>query len=375
MDFFIVGTSRSGSTLLRNILNGHPDVAVLNESHWLPHIHETMGVGPAPVERFIEVVENTYWDTGQLVIDANVDWSDTTHDDVLQRVRDRLQPNTTVAAFHGEVVDALFNQNNSKSIRGDKTPDYGFYMRSLQDIWPDVRFVHVVRNGLDTAASMTQHGGCRLMVANEIDCWCPLAYDRRYRAHRTRRRLPRAAFVASWRRRMEHIRHEAEFLTEGSYLEVRYEDLLNDAESVLRQTADFLAIDTTDEWLRASASTAVSRNPTSHDESTFIEFGLADLRALAEIGAVDYLLFGPGLEPTELDEALAQCRQALDRGDDQLAVQIGISLLAVGSSGPDGSIEREAVELVCSALARLRSRRAALSWSTQIAAELDRCGS
>ena len=65
-------------------------------------------------------------------------------------------------------------------------------MQMLQRRWPDARFVHAIRNGIDTAASMSKHGASQLLVSAGLDNWCHLSYDHLYE-HYERRGLPERA--------------------------------------------------------------------------------------------------------------------------------------------------------------------------------------
>ncbi|MGH7834224.1 MAG: sulfotransferase, partial [Candidatus Binatia bacterium] len=40
----IVGTSRCGTTLLRQMMHEHPDLVVFRETHWLPKLVEFFGM-------------------------------------------------------------------------------------------------------------------------------------------------------------------------------------------------------------------------------------------------------------------------------------------------------------------------------------------
>ena len=37
---FIVGGTRSGTTLLQRMVDAHPDLAVIHETHWIPRFYE-----------------------------------------------------------------------------------------------------------------------------------------------------------------------------------------------------------------------------------------------------------------------------------------------------------------------------------------------
>ena len=40
--FFVVGTDRSGTTLLRMMLDSHPDLAIPPETHFIPALYKAM---------------------------------------------------------------------------------------------------------------------------------------------------------------------------------------------------------------------------------------------------------------------------------------------------------------------------------------------
>lgn len=377
IDFFITGTSRSGSTLLRELLDDHPDTAVLNESQWLPAMTERFGTGAVAVGDLLDVVDRTYWDSGERVIDANLRLSETTRTAAEAHIRERVGDTTTVTDFHPAVVDALFNADRHKTVRGDKTPDYGFYMAELQQIWPETRFIHVLRNGISTARSMTRHDGCRLMVSYGYDCWVPVAYDWRRRPHHRFRRASLAACVASWRRRVTMIRAEAERLRPGTYLEIRYEALLTDPALVLDAVCEFLSIEPDDDWLRRAEQRPQHRRPTRHadddfDPQLFARLELDDLEMLAAVGDVDELTLTIDASPTMVADVLAGGRQALATDDHRAAARAGFSLLAIASSQPDPLLHDAAVVMIAEALRGLGPRRSARSWTGRMAASPER---
>jgi hypothetical protein len=111
-----------------------------------------------------------------------------------------------------------------KARYGDKTPGHAADMDVLSRVLPEVRFVHIIRDGRDVAASL--------------------------------RGLPFApgdggiaAIAAAWRDTIWRARRIAADVPH--YTEVRYEDLVREPERVLRELCDFLELEFAPEMLRA----------------------------------------------------------------------------------------------------------------------------
>jgi len=321
MDFFVVGTSRTGSTLVRHMLAAHPGVAVLHESHWVPRLWQTFGASPAPLDGLLAIVAETRWDSGRRVVDVNLELAGRSMDVVTHRLRERLGAAATVATFHDAIIDEIFGTEPGAARRGDKTPDYGFYMSMLQAIWPEARFLHVVRNGIDTASSMAGHSGCQLMISAGYDNWVPLSYGRVHEQHE-RRALPLGAYVGSWARRLTKIRTEAARLRPGSYLEVRYEQLIEGPTVVLGEIADWLGLEPSDTWLGRAAGLVRPGPGRSRRADAFRTLTAQHLRALNEAGGVSFLAFPPDAAFEALDAALR------DTGDGNGTVRVALSVLA-----------------------------------------------
>jgi hypothetical protein len=101
---------------------------------------------------------------------------------------------------------------------GDKTPSYVLAMQELGDVFPEARFIHVIRDGRDVALSLLQ-----------------LAHpDHPRTVGRTARQW------ADW---VRGGRAAGARLESGRYLEVHYEDLVTEPEIVLRSICDFIALE------------------------------------------------------------------------------------------------------------------------------------
>jgi hypothetical protein len=198
---FVVGVTRSGTTLLRLMLDAHPQLAVPPETHFALDVIAAFKQGPVSPERFVEIV-TTHRRWPDFGLDADV---------LLARVAELqpLAPGPALRAFYRYYAD-----HAGKPRWGGKTPGYLRKMAKIEKALPEARFVHLVRDGRDVAVSITGlHFGPRSV---------PEA------AHRWAKRIRVA------REQGARVRH---------YTELRYEDLIQDPERSLRGICDFVELD------------------------------------------------------------------------------------------------------------------------------------
>jgi len=176
---FVVGCSRSGTTLLRALLDAHPLLAVPPESHFavLPRLR----LRRDPWFRL--------WD---------IDPPDLRGLGVADAVR---------------AVFAAYAAAHGKPRYADKTPHYVSHLPLLADRFPEARFVHVVRDGRDVALSLL-----------EVP-WGPDDLE---------------GAALHWRRRV--LEGRAAGLGPARYRELRYEALVADPERELRGLAAWLEL-------------------------------------------------------------------------------------------------------------------------------------
>jgi hypothetical protein len=205
---FIVGVGRSGTTLLRLMLDAHPDLAIPPETHFVPELiarfKAASSQANSPAVDAAEVVqvimEGRHWGDFDLDPDA-----------LAERVR-ATEPLDAAAATRA--FFELYAEREDKPRWGDKTPIYVKHMREIEDVIGEARFVHLIRDGRDVALS------------------------RAGRALRHAAPMPKVA--RRWKRRILNARAQGEQL--GHYLEVRYEDLVLDTEPTLRAVCEFIEL-------------------------------------------------------------------------------------------------------------------------------------
>lgn len=134
---FIVGVGRSGTTLLRLMLDAHPALAIPGETHFLHHLAKQGDVSRA---QFMEIVtKSETWEN--FVLDTQS----------LAAAVDALAPFSLTEAIRA--FYRLYASGKGKPRWGDKT---GFYLRSMeaiQRLLPEAHFIHVIRDGRDNALS------------------------------------------------------------------------------------------------------------------------------------------------------------------------------------------------------------------------------
>jgi len=200
----VLGVSRSGTTLLKAMLDAHSQLAIPSESYFLPQLWDRHGERPDR-DAFVEDLSRL-----ERVREWGVDPED---------VRARLSERPTFA----EAIQSIYRvyaESRRKPRFGEKTPLYMQHLDVLERAFPDARYVHIVRDGRDAALSL-------------------LAMTRRPRFNLSR---PRRAgdFACAWAR---EVRAAQRFGRTHAYLELRYEDLVAEPESRLREICAFLGLE------------------------------------------------------------------------------------------------------------------------------------
>jgi hypothetical protein len=209
----VLGCVRSGTTMLRALLDSHPDLAVPPEAYF---------VVPA-LEQRARYESGRGLDRDRLLADVAADRSFPDWrlgPDALAEVR--ATPMTTVPEALLALYGAYAHQHG-KPRAGDKTPSHLLHVGLLADALPDARFVHIVRDGRDVVPSILgmDFGPDRFATA-----------------------------VLFWSRRVERGLTAGAALGPARYREVRYEALVADPEAALRDLCPFLGLEYSPEMLR-----------------------------------------------------------------------------------------------------------------------------
>ncbi|OGA53315.1 MAG: hypothetical protein A3F74_02995 [Betaproteobacteria bacterium RIFCSPLOWO2_12_FULL_62_58] len=225
--FFVVSAPRSGSTLLRLILDSHSALAV-----------------PPPGWLF-DMIYPYLYSYGDLNHQANLL---ALAEDILQtptvgRWPIKLAPEELVrvaaeSSFAGlyAALHRAYAQAEGKQCWGEKTPRNSFWMDEIKALFPDAQFIHIVRDGRDQAID----------ISDSI-------------------LLPYSLYSGAnlWQRHVSAVRDSASRLPAGAYLEIRYEDLCAAPEAVIRKLCAFLDVEF-DARMLTPHETRSARNWSAH---------------------------------------------------------------------------------------------------------------
>lgn len=210
---FVVGCPRSGTTLLQRMLNCHPDLAVTNDTHFIPRVVKRWPLGSDPVltPDLIEAVCR-YHRFPRLGIENEV------YFDIASRSR-----------RYSELVGKLYQrvaEDHGKSLAGEKTPDYCRHIPRLHSLFPHAKFVHIIRDGRDVALSLLDWAH-ESKGPGRLGLW---------------KEEPVGLSALWWRWQVESGYLDGGSLPSDLYLEVPYEGLVSEPRETLRRIVHFLGL-------------------------------------------------------------------------------------------------------------------------------------
>lgn len=188
------------------MLNAHPHVAVPPESRFIVELYRDDEVS---VDSFLSsLAAHTRFEAWELPIES---------------VRGQLEGRAEVP--YADAITACYRAYASargKERWGDKTPRYIEHIPFLSGLFPEACFVHLVRDGRDVALSYADVPFGPKTVTKAAQLWA----SRVSKGLRTGRTLP-----------------------SGHYVELRYEELVDEPEKQTRVLCDFLELEFAPEML------------------------------------------------------------------------------------------------------------------------------
>lgn len=200
----IVGVPRSGTTLLRLMLDAHPQLAIPPETGFLlaaPHPNPQATPRELAGHLLKHPVDAPAW--ADFGVDAGHFLAAASHLPLQAGLAEVLR-----------LFYRLYAERHNKPRYGDKTPLYVEHIQRVAQHLPEARFIHILRDGRDVALSWRK-------------VWFAPSQD-----------MPE--LVRRWARMIHSARQQARGL---HYLEVHYDQLLRTPERQLRRICDFIELD------------------------------------------------------------------------------------------------------------------------------------
>lgn len=201
---FIVGCARSGTTLLRAMLDSHSELVVTPESGFVVPVigarHRLESVHGLAVDTFLEYV----------AADGTFALWGLKHDAVAETLK-RNRPANVIEGLRQ--LYSLYAESRGKKRVADKTPNNVVCIARLAEAFPEARFIHIIRDGRDVAASLTSMA------------FGPTSFGKS---------------VLHWKKYVQTGQRQGLGLGANRYYEVRYEDVVERPDRTLRDLCDFI---------------------------------------------------------------------------------------------------------------------------------------
>jgi hypothetical protein len=126
---FIFGSPRSGTTILANILACHHEIAEWYEPYYI-------------WEKYFNCDQDDIWDKGTIT----------------EKIRKKIR-----SEF------ALYCKKTKKSIVLDKLPTHAFNLEIVHNIFPEAKWIHILRDGRDVTLSIKKEWAKREQIVKQRD--------------------------------------------------------------------------------------------------------------------------------------------------------------------------------------------------------------
>jgi hypothetical protein len=211
---FVVGASRSGTTLLARMLGQHPDLAYLRESQFFDDLY--------PVRRLDDTIAVR---TAQKVAQRLVDRTSVQPVDRAQLLAEFrtlfASSNLTAAQTYDKTMSWLASRSG-KHTYIEQTPRNVYYLQELRRHFPEAFFICLVRDPRGVVASQKRRWRQRSLGAHKISSWETLRLWANYHPYTA---------CHLWNKAADHILASRD---ESQLGLVRYEDLVISPEACLR---------------------------------------------------------------------------------------------------------------------------------------------
>ena len=215
---FIVGCERSGTTMLRLILCSHKNIALPPQTKYIKKLYKRRILfGDLSKEKNRKKLQEWFYNNHNKrtkLIDLEIDR------DIIQ---DELRSAGNTLGAYLSVILKLYSEKNGKVRWGDKHPYYIKYLSQLYQLFPDAQVIHIIRDGRDAVASL-----------KKMPWW----------------KNNSVYAMLNWQEAIQNGKKALQKYYPNQFMEIRYEDIIDNPQESIHQVCDFLREDFSDDLLK-----------------------------------------------------------------------------------------------------------------------------
>lgn len=236
---FILGLHKSGTTLLRNLLDGHHNLFVIPfETHffqlsnfWVDNEYRrsrpvitTSKVNAKSLIKYVRKVNTTSDKFGDSFVESKI--NEDKFQTYINNVRDNPSTKLQIETYFESIAKSIYDTSYAPSQRiVEKSVEHAEFTMELQKIFPNAKFIRILRNPYSNIVSL-----------------------RNFQIHNNT--YPLMHRMLSTMENSYYWLYKNKFLLNSkNYKVIKYEDLVSKPESVMQDIASFLQIPFTSEML------------------------------------------------------------------------------------------------------------------------------
>jgi hypothetical protein len=213
MKGFIIGTGRCGTSMLAQMLNSHSKICV---PHELQILFEYSNNGPRLYEIFKDKKNERFGSEDFVeLIKARCPHKFHEYFDYRSYFEKQQYPILSLKQLANSLYSEIA-ESKQKEMLIEQTPWYGQRIDILNELFPDAKYIHMVRDGRDVAISFARTPWWHKDIGKNLERW----------------------HAEVW----QIIESSNHILSPNQMLQVRYEDFVERPEDGLRRICDFLGI-------------------------------------------------------------------------------------------------------------------------------------
>ncbi|MFX0170569.1 MAG: sulfotransferase [Candidatus Hodarchaeota archaeon] len=239
---FICGSHKSGTSLLRALLDGHSDLFVIPieahifqySNHWVDYrlrrAKPTKRSMNEIKEAYIKIIKEVNEKTTQ-VADADVTGKLNVSDFINEINKETKNFKELIIQYFQAIYKSLFGTDLPSNLRVvEKTVENAEVAEYLKRLFPDAKFIHILRNPYSNLVSL-----------------------RKSELSRGKQKYPFLFPLLETLENSYYFLYRNMQLLKNDYLVIKYEDLLETPEKIMRQIANHISIEFQDNIMKPTA--------------------------------------------------------------------------------------------------------------------------